>query len=205
VLRVWEWPNSAVILGAGCASHQDINEAACQADHVPVLRRSSGGGTVLLGPGCLLYSLVVRHDREPEFGQIRSSYCFILKSICNALAVPGLRPAGVSDLAQNGLKVSGNAQQRKRECLLHHGTLLYAFDAAKSGHYLRMPVRQPEYRQHRPDAEFLTNLPLGCTHIVASLRQAFRAECEVKVWPQDCVRKLVENKYALAEWTCRRT
>jgi lipoate---protein ligase len=204
VLRVWDWPHAAVILGAACAVNQDVHEAECQADHVPVLRRSSGGGTVLLGPGCLMYSLVLRYDRTPALRQIGSSYCEILKSICRPLAVPGLRPAGISDLAQNSQKVSGNAQQRKRNCLLHHGTLLYAFDAAKCGRYLRMPTRQPEYRQHRTDSEFLTNLPLGREELVRHLRQAFGAAREAKEWPEKEVGQLVANKYALAEWSRRR-
>jgi len=100
--------------------------------------------------------------------------------------------------------VSGNAQQRKRDCLLHHGTLLYAFDAAAGERYLRIPARQPKYRQQRPDSEFLTNLPLGREEIAQRLRQAFGAEREVKEWPEESVRELVANKYALAVWARRR-
>jgi lipoate---protein ligase len=204
VLRVWDWPHAAVILGAACAVDQDVDKAACQADSVPILRRSSGGGTVLLGPGCLLYSLILRYSRAQTLRQIGPSYCHILNSICTVLAVMGLQPAGISDLARDSLKVSGNAQQRKRDCLLHHGTLLYAFDAAKCGRYLRMPARQPEYRRQRTDSRFLTNLPLRREEMVRHLRQAFGAEREVKVWPDEVVGQLVANKYALAEWTRRR-
>src|SRR5271165_3148381 len=64
VLRLWEWPRPAVVLGAGCRLAEDVDEAACVADGVPILRRSSGGGTVLLGQGCLLFTLVLRHDRD---------------------------------------------------------------------------------------------------------------------------------------------
>ena len=49
---------------------QDVDEAACQADGVPILRRSSGGGTVLLGRGCLLYSLVLSYDRSPALAEV---------------------------------------------------------------------------------------------------------------------------------------
>src|SRR5260370_5356370 len=70
VLRFWEWSARAVILGAGCCLAADVNEAACKDDHVPILRRSSGGGTVLLGPGCLLYSLVLAYDRAPALRAI---------------------------------------------------------------------------------------------------------------------------------------
>ena len=59
VLRVWEWPQPAVILGSGSRLAEDVDETACHTDGVPILRRSSGGGTVLLGTGCLCYSLVL--------------------------------------------------------------------------------------------------------------------------------------------------
>src|SRR6516225_2394863 len=133
VLRLWEWPRPAVVLGAGCRLADDVDEAACRADGVPILRRSSGGGTVLLGAGCLLYSLVVAYERDPALAEIRSSYRCILGGISGALAerVGAVEPARISDLAVAGRKFSGNAQQRKRAHLLHHGTLPYAFDLVR--------------------------------------------------------------------------
>src|SRR5262249_44963282 len=126
VLRFWEWPAPAVILGAGCCLAADVDEVACRTDGVPILRRSSGGGTVLLGPGCLLYSLVLAYDRAPSLREVRPSYDYILGRIRAVLVdlLPGVEQAGISDLAAAGRKVSGNAQQRKRRHLLHHGTLL---------------------------------------------------------------------------------
>src|SRR5262245_1919259 len=70
VLRVWEWSAPAVVLGAGCRLAEDVNEAACHADGVPIQRRASGGGTVLLGAGCLLYSLVLAYERSPFLREI---------------------------------------------------------------------------------------------------------------------------------------
>jgi lipoate-protein ligase A len=203
-LRIWEWPALAVVLGAGSSLGADVLEQTCTADNVPIVRRSSGGGTVLLGPGCLLFSLVLAYERAPELTHIGSSYRYILDRICRSLAVAGLEPAGSSDLALAGCKVSGNAQQRKRTHLLHHGTLLYAFDLTLVGRYLCLPGRQPEYRQQRPHAEFLTNLPLDRQTIVERMRQAFGADEETAEWPFDLVHELVEAKYGRPEWTQRR-
>src|SRR5262249_19628800 len=139
VLRLWEWPTPAVVLGAGCRLVEDVDEARCRADGVPILRRSSGGGTVLLGRGCLLYSLVLAYARAPALHEIRPSYAYILDRIGQALAglLPRIEQPGTSDLASDGRKFSGNAQQRKRTHLLHHGTLLYDFDLELIGRYLR--------------------------------------------------------------------
>ena len=204
VLRVWEQLRPAVVLGSGCRLAEDVDEAVCRADGVPVLRRSSGGGTVLLGSGCLLYTLVLDAAAAPELGGIRSSYAVILGRLAAALPVPGAEPAGISDLAAGGRKFSGNAQQRKRRFLLHHGTLLYAFDLSRVGRYLRPPPRQPEYRAGRDHAAFLSNLDMPPDDIKRRLRAAFVAATDDTAWPQERVRALVADKYSLEEWTRRR-
>ena len=80
---------------------------------VPVLRRSSGGGTVLLGRGCLCYSLVLAYARHPALREIPFSYVYILEHVRSALhsLLPGIERAGTSDLMANGCKFSGTAQQ----------------------------------------------------------------------------------------------
>src|SRR5215217_4866338 len=142
ILRFWEWPTPAVVLGAGGSVRIDVNEAACRADGVSVHRRASGGGTVLLGRGCLLFSLVLAYDRAAELRHVNASYRWLLGRVLDALRpLAVVEPAGISDLAVGGLKVSGNAQQRKARYLLHHGTLLYAFDLPHVARYLSPPER----------------------------------------------------------------
>lgn len=206
VLRLWEWPAPAVVLGAAGKLADDVDEAACARDGVPILRRSSGGGTVLLGKGCLLYSLVLSFDRDVALREIPTSYCYILGRVLEALAglLPDLCCAGTSDLAAGGRKVSGNAQQRKRTHLLHHGTLLYGFDIAQVSRYLRIPERQPEYRGRRGHHEFLTNLPATREDLAARLRGTWGAVQRPGAGLGDQVRQLVQDKYERADWIRRR-
>jgi lipoate-protein ligase A len=205
-LRLWEWPRAAVVLGAGCALADDVDEAACRADALPVLRRASGGGTVLLGAGCLCYSLVLAYERGPALREITPSYAYVLGRVRRALAdlLPGVEQAGTSDLMEGGLKFSGNAQQRKRHHLLHHGTLLYDFDLSLIGRYLRMPARQPEYRGRREHAAFVRNLPASADALKRRLREEWQADEEMTEWPREAVRRLTEEKYTQAEWIRRR-
>src|SRR5262249_45259881 len=190
ILRLWEWPHPAVVLGAAGRLAEDVNEPACPAGGVPILRRSSGGGTVLLGAGCLCFSLALRYDRDPALTQIASSYVYILDRTLQALAgvLPEMACAGTSDLAAGGRKFSGNAQQRKRAHLLHHGTLLYGFDLALVSRYLRLPARQPEYRGRREHADFLMNLPVGAAELERRLREAWGADAELPQWPKEEVK-----------------
>ena len=204
VLRLWEWPRPAVVLGAACRIAEDVDETACLQDTVQIMRRSSGGGTVLLGSGCLLYTLVLSYDRNPALSEVRSSYDFILTQVGRSLGVSGVDLAGTSDLALANRKFSGNAQQRKRHFLLHHGTLLYAFDSTKVERYLRPPPRQPVYRAQRNHAEFLTNLNLSSAGLKRRLQDGWQATDSASFWPSELVRQLTSNKYDRTEWTRRR-
>jgi len=206
VLRFWEWPQPAVVLGSGGVVADDVDDPACAADGVPVLRRSSGGGTVLLGSGCLLYSLVLSYERSSSLTEVRPSYAWILGRVCAALAdvAPGALALGTSDLALDGRKFSGNAQQRKRRFLLHHGTLLYDFDLSLLPRYLRPPPRQPEYRVGRAHLDFVTNLHTPADGLRRRLAATWEASEESRDWPEEAVRRLVEEKYATEAWSRRR-
>lgn len=206
VLRFWEWPAAAVVLGSGTRLAQDVDEAACTSENIPILRRSSGGGTVLLGRGCLLYTLVLSYQRDPALTDIRQSYRFILGRIGMVLAdgAGAIEQAGISDLIVAGRKFSGTAQQRKRSFLLHHGTLLYDMDLSLIPRYLREPPRQPEYRGNRTHLDFVGNLPLRCDEIKARLRRCWSADQSQMTLPAAAVRQLIADKYADPQWTRRR-
>jgi lipoate-protein ligase A len=206
MLRLWRWPHLGVVLGAGGRVADDVDEAACKADGVPVLRRSSGGGTVLLGAGCLLFSLILRFERDPALTDLHASYRFILGRILAGLSpyAAGLALQGSSDLTLAERKFSGNAQQRKRTHLLHHGTLLFAFDAVSAQRYLKAPPRQPEYRHRRSHADFLTNLPIAAETIEKVMREIWQADEVIAEWPVAMVKKMVEEKYSCSEWIRRR-
>lgn len=206
LLRLWEWPHPAVVLGSGCRLNEAVNEAACTADGVPILRRSSGGGTVLLGAGCLLYSLILRYERDPALAEIRPSYRFILGRIAAVLAegVGTIEQAGISDLIREGRKFGGSSQQRKREHLLHHGTLLYSFNLDLLSRYLPNPPRQPEYRANRSHGEFVRNLPLAGKDIRERIKAVWKAVASRDSWPLQRTAELAESKYTSSEWTRRR-
>ncbi|MBY0229702.1 MAG: lipoate--protein ligase family protein [Gemmataceae bacterium] len=200
VLRLWEWPRLAVVLGSGGIVADDVRVEECERDGVPILRRSSGGGTVLLGAGCLCFSLVLAYERHPGLADIHASYRWILEKVTGGLGLGEL--AGICDLALEGRKFSGNAQQRKRHHLLHHGTILHGFDLGRVPRYLREPPRRPEYRAERVHAAFVRNLPMDGDEVRQRLAEAWEARERLEMVPD--VSKLVEEKYALESWRRRR-
>jgi len=206
VLRFWEWDRYAVVLGAGGAIGIDVDEAACRADGLSIHRRASGGGTVLLGRGCLLFSLVLAYDRAAELRDVTASYRWILDRVRDAVRpVADLEAVGISDLAWAGRKVSGNAQQRKARFVLPHGTLLHTFDRSAVGRYLRPPEREPHYRAGRAHEEFLTNLPGEAStlkRLLADALDAHPGNLDPAAFGQ--VAALVEEKYRTDAWVRRR-
>lgn len=160
ILRFWESDCPFVVLGRASRVADDVDLAACKQDGLPILRRSSGGGTVLQGPGCLSYSLVLRLDWHPDLASIRTTYRFVLERIAAALrrweTTTSFR--GISDLAIGDRKISGNAQRRTRNALLFHGTILHGMRADFVARYLKHPSRQPDYRSDRPHTTFLRTL-----------------------------------------------
>jgi lipoate-protein ligase A len=206
LLRIWRWPRPAVVLGAAGNIADDVDVGACSQDEVPVVRRASGGGTVLLGRGCLCFSLVLKMDQESDLTKINASYSMILSRVARALAPiqSDIRLHGTSDLAIHDRKFSGNAQQRKRRYLLHHGTVLHAFDLSLFSRYLKLPPRRPDYRGERPHEEFVVNLPDRPKEIVEALRTEWKANRPLDSWPKEQVQKLLIEKYELDEWIRRR-
>jgi len=173
VLRFWECARPVVVAGRSGVIHEQVRLEACAADGVDVLRRCSGGGAVILGPGCLNYSLVFSFELRPRWRDVRRSVREILSRMSGALGAEVCEP---SDLVCAGQKVSGNSQRRTARAVLHHGTLLYDFNAELAGRYLLEPKRQPAYRRERTHAQFLGNLPFSAHEIEQRVAEAWIAE-----------------------------
>src|SRR6267378_7054611 len=154
VLRFWEPREHFVVVGYANKVTMEVNVAACEACGVPILRRCSGGGTVLQGTGCLNYALVLPITHNTPMRTISAANQFIMER--NRVAIESvirnpqsvIRVQGHTDLTIAGLKFSGNSQRRRRRFLLFHGTFLLDFDIALVEALLSPPSKQPAYRQN---------------------------------------------------------
>lgn len=232
-LRLWESPQYAVVLGRSCRVADDVRLENCRAEGIPVLRRSSGGGTVLLGPGCLVYSLILPQPADGRPPDLSTVTAAILERIADALngLAPGILMQGTSDLtiprpephagsrepfsppvsegisrthSDDTRKFSGNSQRWLRRTLLHHGTLLYDFALDKIARCLALPKLQPEYRAGRSHADFLFNLPVSADALRAGLTAAWNAHGRRSVPPYHRAAELVRTKYACDAWNFER-
>ncbi|MCM8811530.1 MAG: lipoate--protein ligase family protein [Candidatus Omnitrophica bacterium] len=183
ILRFWEPSGTFVVLGYSRRLASDVHVDACRRDNVPILRRFSGGGTVLQGPGCLNFTLVLKTEEPSPFQNITQTNRIVMErhrwALQRLIADP-VRVQGITDLTLGPLKFSGNAQRRGRRHTLFHGSFLHRFDIAAVERYLCLPDKQPAYRRNRPHATFLTNLPLSARQIKQALRLCWKAEEQLR-------------------------
>jgi lipoate-protein ligase A len=201
ILRFWEPPSLFVVLGYSNRAETEVQLNRCHERNIPVLRRCSGGGTVLQGPGCLNYSLILRIDSSLE--SITETNCYVMRrnrDAIQSLVADPVEIRGHTDLAINELKFSGNSQRRRRNFLLFHGSFLLGLDLALVDALLHFPSREPDYRQGRSHQEFLTLLPAPAEKVKAALRAAWKAEGPLEELPRQAIAKLVQDRYSKREW-----
>ena len=204
ILRFWEPREHFVVVGYANKVALEVNAAACAARGISIYRRCSGGGTVLQGPGCLNYSLVLKADESGPLHSIVSANRFVMernRAAIEALSFPSeIEARGHTDLVLGGRKFSGNAQRRKKRFLLFHGTFLLRFDLALIETILPMPSRQPRYRRNRAHADFLMNLDVPVNAVKRSLCRAWGAAGPLEGVPREAIASLTRDRYATTEW-----
>ena len=207
VLRFWESSVPFVVLGYANKVAEEVNLKQCRELGVPVLRRCSGGGTVVQGPGCMNYAVVLSVDESPDLQSITGTNQFVMGRTRAALGRALGRAVSIeghTDLAVGDLKFSGNAQRRKRSWLLFHGTVLLAeFELSLVPRVLRQPPRQPDYRRQRGHEDFVTRLSLNRVVVKDALRAEWKAVATSADVPLDRIRDLVANRYSRDDWNLR--
>jgi lipoate---protein ligase len=161
-LRVFEPRDRRVVIGR----HQDparellIDHAVT--DGVPIHRRVSGGGAVVLAPGMVVVAIRLENR---ELG----TTCY-LDRVNTALrpavaAVCGVQPVcrGHGDLAMAGAdgverKVLGASLRQTSKLVFYLGVFLVDDAVPLMERYLAAPSRQPEYRSGRGHGAFCTHL-----------------------------------------------
>lgn len=204
VLRFWESPTPFVVVGYANKIATEVNNAACEARGIPILRRCSGGGTVVQGPGCLNYAVILRITADGPARNISAANDYVMERIRAGIqSAIGHRQSTISirghtDLARDNVKFSGNAQRRRKNFLLFHGTLLLNFDLPLISEVLNMPSLQPDYREGRSHEQFILNLNLPATTVKDALAAEWQATNDHAA-PLSVPAELLE-KYRSTEW-----
>lgn len=210
VLRLWESPEYAVVVGRSSSISAEVNETECERLNIPIVRRCSGGTSVVIGPGCLMYALLLDHHRQPALRQLDFAHRYVMTRMQEACEAVGsnVRFQGTCDLTLNGKKFSGNSLRTKRSYTMYHGTMLYDFDLSMISRLLKTPPRQPDYRASRDHDAFVTNLDRSpdvsaesfAKMLEQAVRKSWQAEVELNSKPDAKEAELVQRRYGKREW-----
>ncbi|MFO0887649.1 MAG: lipoate--protein ligase family protein [Isosphaeraceae bacterium] len=202
VLRTWELPHLAVVMGATCRFRDEVNVERCRLDGVPIARRTSGGGTVLIGPGALNFAVILPRGASKELESVEGAQRFVMERTARAIRGRGIAVelAGSGDWVVGDRKVSGSAQRRLKSHLMVHATILDAFPLGLIGQYLGTPRRQPAYRAGRPHGDFVANLGMGRSALRQAIRSAWPGPDRPVEVPEGTIRALIDERLGNQAW-----
>ncbi|KFI61922.1 lipoate-protein ligase A [Bifidobacterium cuniculi] len=138
-LRFWQWAAPAVVVGRYQSIPDEVDVEAAQQLGFQVVRRSTGGGAMLVVP-----ELTITYSLYAPAGFTQGLGTAAAFRLCDAWLVAALRDCGIdarfsglNDIASPRGKIGGAAARRLPGGLLHHVTLAYGFDATLGGRLLR--------------------------------------------------------------------
>lgn len=206
VLRLWEFDSPTVVLGRSSRHAEEVDHGYCESRSIPILRRCSGGASVVGGPGCLMYSVVLPIDEHPGLVKIDAAHRYVMSRLLGALQqqLPSATLQGICDLTIDNQKCSGNALRVTRHAVLYHGTILYDFDLGLLARCLRHAPRQPEYRAGRGHGSFVTNAAVEIDRLKADIATQFAVQGALPAdqW-SSTVRRFRAERYDKDHWTRR--
>ncbi|MGC9151648.1 MAG: lipoate--protein ligase family protein [Microbacter sp.] len=166
----WVPDRMYIVLGASNRPEEALRLDQVLKDGIEVLKRPSGGQTVLLSPNNVVIGLHLHAVTTLEPKQLFDRINNHLMDALKACSIDALSLKGISDLAFGDKKVMGSAIYRSHSDLLYHAVLNVSEPAATFEKYLTHPAKEPDYRHGRPHHAFVTSLhELGCQQSPSAL------------------------------------
>lgn len=146
----------AIVMGISGKQELLINREKIKSAPIPIIRRFSGGGTVVVDEHTLFYTLIGNRSAL-DF----PCYPNELMRWTEKLYLPAFADLPFAlrdhDYVLHNKKFGGNAQYLSKNRWLHHSSFLWDYTPHKMD-YLLMPPKMPAYRQERSHTDFLCPL-----------------------------------------------
>ncbi|MEM7453512.1 MAG: biotin/lipoate A/B protein ligase family protein [Planctomycetota bacterium] len=207
LMRFWEPMKPIVVIGRSSPIEMEVDLDFCRQNDIAVVRRASGGQSVVNGPGCLIYSVLISYEKRPELRMLDNAHEFVMGRMRSAIDSLGVevQMEGTCDLTLAHLdgsrrKVSGNALRCRQNWMLYHGTMLCDADLELISNCLGRPKRMPDYRKERTHSDFLAQLPVNIGDLQNAITSTWQIKQSTTDWPEKLTDELVRHKYQNDEW-----
>lgn len=148
----------SIVMGVSGKPKELLDTDAVLRDEIPVIRRFTGGGTVIVDQGTIFVTFICNKDAilglQSYPQPIMSWSSLIYKNMFQGNGDFRLRE---NDYVLGNHKFGGNAQSITKNRWVHHTSFLWDYEVNNMD-YLKMPKRVPEYRQARNHLEFICRM-----------------------------------------------
>jgi lipoate-protein ligase A len=146
----------AIVMGISGKPQELIHQENLTKDPILVMKRFSGGGTVVVDEETIFISFICSRDLHdfPLYPEPILRWSEQIYKEAVQLPLFSLRE---NDYVIGMRKFGGNAQYIRKDRWLHHSTLLWNYKKERMDLLLH-PKKTPNYRENRSHEEFLTRL-----------------------------------------------
>lgn len=144
----------AIVMGISGKTNELIDIPKAKASNIPIIKRFSGGGTVIVDEDTLFITFICQKTSHPFPAYPEPILKWSASLYAQAFPFISLKE---NDYVIEDKKCGGNAQYIKKDRWLHHTSFLWSFKPAHM-ELLLHPKKTPSYRKERPHTDFLTQL-----------------------------------------------
>jgi lipoate-protein ligase A len=215
ILHLYTFMPSAIV-----GKYQDIEAALrldrCRDRGIEYNRRSTGGGTVIMGPRVVALGLGIDIDQPGMRGGIRGIFETLSSVLMNALEELGVGAAFVpkNDLVVDGKKIAGlSAALETDRAILFHASLLVDFDIPLMLDIMNQPPLKMSDKGYNCFSQRMTTITEQLGHniemetvfeaIEVSLPRKFGVSLEIDEpdeWENQQMREFSQKRYNNPDW-----
>ena len=208
ILRLYGWQPPCVSIGYFQSMEEEVDVLKCSKMGVDVVRRITGGGAVL-HEFELTYTFITKNYPA----NILESYELICEPVVLCLNRLGYNAKYVplNDIVVDNKKVSGNAQTRKNNILLQHGTILLEVDIERMFSVLKVPSEKIKDKMIKDVKARVTGIDRSFEEVASNLKESFAEIFGAQIIKdtlsskeKEDTEKLVIEKYSSRQWNWRK-
>jgi lipoate-protein ligase A len=208
ILRLYGWKPATVSIGYFQSLDDEVDREKCRQAGIDVVRRMTGGGAVFHDSE-LTYSFITKVYPQ----NIMESYSLICDPVVTCITKLGFDAKFVplnDIIINNKKKVSGNAQTRKNNALLQHGTILLDVDVERMFSALKVPSEKVKDKMIDDVKARVTGLNKPFEQVACTLKESFgekfaaqTIEDSLTYQEEEDTERLANEKYRSDRWSLK--